>query len=56
VVKLMQSNASAEGHYGPLPRGVPSNVPPSVPPMVPPPPQATQGPEQPPSSGEVNNV
>ena len=52
VVKLMQSNASSDGHIGSLPPGVR----PGVPPSVPPPPQATQGPEQPASSGEVNNV
>jgi len=48
VVKLMQSNASSDGHVGPLPPGVP--------PSVPPPPQAMPGSEQPPSSGEVNHV
>jgi hypothetical protein len=59
VVKLMQSNASAEGHFGPLPPGMypgaPPNVPPSAPPSVPPP---TQTPQPPTSSGsgEVNNV
>jgi hypothetical protein len=57
VVKLMQSNASAEGHFGPLPpgmyRGAPPNIPPSAPPSVPPP---TQTPQPPTSSGEVNNV
>ena len=69
VVKLMQSNASSEGHFGPLPPGVypnvSTNIPPSVPPSAPPPPppQATQSPEPPASSGassgtsgEVNNV
>jgi hypothetical protein len=55
VVKLMQSNASSTGHFGPLPPGVPPSVPPN-PPTVPPSPQATPGSEQPPSSGEVNNV
>jgi hypothetical protein len=50
LVKLMQSNASPEGHFGPLPPGVPPSVPP-----VPPPP-APQNPEQSSSSGEVNNV
>jgi Domain of unknown function (DUF5668)/B-box zinc finger len=60
VVKLMQSNASSEGHFGPLPPFAGSYGPPSGPPGVPPPPQATQTPEQPsPSSGasgEVKNV
>jgi hypothetical protein len=60
VVKLMQGNASANGHIGPLPPGTYPNVPPSAPtdvaPNVPTPPQATQNPEPPPSSGEVNNV
>jgi Domain of unknown function (DUF5668)/B-box zinc finger len=56
VVKLMQSNASAEGHYGPLPPGSYPGVvpnPPGAPPTVPPP---TQTPQPPTSSGEVNNV
>jgi len=44
VIKLLQSNASSEGHTGPLPPGVP----PSAPPPAPPPPQ-------PPASGEVKN-
>jgi hypothetical protein len=63
VVKLMQSNASSEGHFGSLPlRGYPGvspNVPPGAPPSAPPPPPATQSPEPPASSGtsgEVNNV
>ena len=55
VVKLMQSNASSAGHFGPLPPGVPPSVPPTPPPVSTPP-QATPGSEQPPSSGEVNNV
>jgi len=55
IVKLMQSNASSAGHFGPLPPGVPPSVPPP-PPTVPTPPQATPSSEQPPSSGEVNNV
>jgi LiaF transmembrane domain/B-box zinc finger len=68
VVKLMQSNASSDGHFGPLPPGVypgvpqnvSQNIPPSVPPSAPPPPQPTQSTEPPASSsgtsGEVNNV
>ncbi len=74
VVKLVQSNASSDGHFGPLPPGMspgfPQNVPPGVPQNVPPggfqgfppaspqdvPPAPSQNPEQPPSSGEVNNV
>jgi hypothetical protein len=51
VVKLIQSNASWEGHVGPLPRkaqGFPPNppTPPGAPPSAP----------QPPASGEVKNV
>lgn len=45
VVKLLQSNASSEGHVGPLPPG-PSGSPPSAP----------TTPEQPGSAGEVKNV
>jgi hypothetical protein len=57
VVKLMQSNASSNGHTGPLPPGGRFNGPPTVSP----PPQTTPGPEQPSSSAsssvnEVNNV
>ena len=52
VVKLLQSNASSAGHVGPLPPGPP----PSAPPPIAPPPQASPGPEQAPSSGEVNHV
>jgi hypothetical protein len=48
VVKLVQSNASSEGHVGPLPPGIPPSVPPSAPP--------SQNVQQPPSSGEVKNV
>jgi hypothetical protein len=48
VVKLVQSNASSEGHVGPLPPGIPPSVPPNVPP--------SQNVQQPPSSGEVKNV
>ena len=47
VVKLVQSNASSEGHVGPLPPGIPPSVPP---------PQAPQNPQVPTSSGEVKNV
>ena len=47
VVKLVQSNASSEGHVGPLPPGIPPSVPP---------PQAPQNPQAPTSSGEVKNV
>jgi hypothetical protein len=50
VVKLIQSNASADGHVGPLPPGVTPGVPPTIPP------EAPQSPQQPPSSGEVKNV
>jgi len=51
VVKLVQSNASSEGHIGPLPPGVPPNTP--APPAVQSSPvQSTE----PPSSGEVKNV
>ncbi len=47
VVKLAQSNASAEGHIGPLPLAAPpSYMPPPAPPAPP----------QPPASGEVKNV
>jgi hypothetical protein len=56
VVKLMQSNASSDGHYGPPPLGSYPGAgpnPPSAPPSVPPP---TQTPQPPTSSGEVNNV
>jgi hypothetical protein len=51
VVKLMQSNASYEGHMGTLPAAGPPNIPPVVPP-----PQAPENPEPPSSSGEVNHV
>jgi hypothetical protein len=44
VVKLVQSNASSDGHVGPLPPGIPPSAPPS------------QNAQQPPSSGEVKNV
>ena len=49
VVKLMQSNASLDGHNRPLPPGS-SGFPPNTPPV--PPVQSTE----PPSSGEVKNV
>ncbi len=48
VVKLVQSNASSDGHVGPLPPGIPPSIPPSAPP--------SQNAQQPPSSGEVKNV
>ncbi len=51
VVKLLQSNASSDGHIGPLPPGIPG-----VPPGAPPPPPAVESPQSPTSSGEVNNV
>ena len=51
VVKLLQSNASSEGHIGPLPSGIPS-----VPPPAPPPPPVIEGPQSSSSSGEVNHV
>jgi len=47
VVKLLQSNASSEGHIGPLPPVGPGSA---LPPPVPP------APPQPPASGEVKNV
>jgi hypothetical protein len=51
VVKLVQSNASAEGHIVRVAPGFPPTPPPSAPP-----PDAPSSPEQPPSSGEVNHV
>jgi len=48
VVKLVQSNASSEGHTGVLPPGVPLSGNPATAP--------TQAPEQPASSSEVKNV
>jgi B-box zinc finger len=51
VVKLLQSNASSEGHIGPLPPGQSG-----FPPNTPPPPGVQSGPEQPSSAGEVKNV
>jgi Domain of unknown function (DUF5668)/B-box zinc finger len=58
VVKLMQGNASYNGHIGlrpPVtPPGVPPNAMPPVPPAVAPP--ASQNPDQTASSGEVNHV
>jgi len=65
IVKLMQSNASSEGHIGPLPPvggfppTPPAGFPPTPPPGVPPdttPSGAAPESEQPPSSGEVNHV
>jgi len=55
VVKLMQSNATGDGHIGPLPPGIPGMGIPGVPPVAPPP-QAPPSPEQSASSGEVNHV
>ena len=55
VVKLVQSNASSEGHIGPLPPGIPPGASPGFSQNVPPPP-APQSPEQTASSGEVKNV
>jgi|SRR5579863_3789945 cell wall-active antibiotic response 4TMS protein YvqF/B-box zinc finger protein len=56
VVKLMQSNASSDGHVGMFPPGTYPNIPPTAPPNAPPP-QATQPPTSSSSnSGEVNNV
>lgn len=51
VVKLLQSNASSEGHIEPLPP-----VQPGFPPSTPPPPGVQSAPEQPGSAGEVKNV
>ena len=51
VVKLLQSNASSEGHIGPLLPGIPG-----VPPSAPPPPPVVESPQSPTSSGEVNHV
>jgi hypothetical protein len=72
VVKLMQSNASAEGHLGPLPPGmsIPTGYPQGFPPASPQAspqggatyvapsqaPQEPQNPDQTASSGEVKNV
>ncbi len=60
VVKLMQSNASSEGHFGPFPPGtLRTGIPgiPGVPPAAPPAPSATPnpGPSASSGSGEVNN-
>ena len=63
VVKLMQSNASYDGHVGPLPPG-PDGYPPTPPPPTPgAPPTYQDTPQNPPaaqsmdpSSGEVKNV
>ena len=62
VVKLVQSNASSDGHGGPLPPGMSPGVPTGFPqasapgsaPIVAP--QAPQNPDQTASSGEVKNV
>ena len=54
AVKLMQSNASTNGHLGPLPPRIPPVVPPGFPQNAAPP--APQNPEQTASSGEVNHV
>ncbi|HEY6338249.1 MAG TPA: DUF5668 domain-containing protein [Candidatus Sulfotelmatobacter sp.] len=60
VVKLVQSNASSEGHTGHLPPFTSPHVPPSVPPDQPPPagPSSTEPSSSEPSSssGEVNHV
>ena len=65
VVKLMQSNASSEGHIGPLPpgmsTGIPTGYPQGFPPagaayVAPQAPQEPQNPDQTASSGEVKNV
>jgi cell wall-active antibiotic response 4TMS protein YvqF/B-box zinc finger protein len=65
VVKLMQSNASSEGHTGPLPpgmsTGIPTGYPQGFPPasaayVAPQAPQEPQNPDQTASSGEVKNV
>lgn len=50
VVKLLQSNASWEGHTGTLPGQS------GFPPNPPPPPAVQSNPDQPSSSGEVKNV
>ncbi len=55
VVKLMQSNASSNGHIGPMPPAMPPGVPMGTPPSAPPP-QAPPNPDQTASSGEVNHV
>jgi hypothetical protein len=54
VVKLMQSNASYDGHIGTLPAVGAAYIPP----VAPPPPQAPENPEPPSASdsGEVNHV
>jgi B-box zinc finger len=51
VVKLLQSNASSEGHIGPPPTGQSG-----FPPTTPPPPGVQSGPEQAGVAGEVKNV
>ena len=54
VVKLIQGNASSEGHVGPLPAGRTQSV--ASAPMVPPTPETPPNPQPPNSSGEVKNV
>jgi hypothetical protein len=51
VVKLIQGNASSDGHIGPPQRGASA-----FPPTPPPPPGASPSVPQPPASGEVKNV
>jgi hypothetical protein len=51
VVKLMQSNASSDGHIGTLLPGIPA-----VPPSAPPPPPVVESPQSAAASGEVKNV
>jgi hypothetical protein len=56
VVKLMQGNASSNGHIGPLPPGSQPTVPPPAGGSSIPPPQTPPNPDQTASSGEVNHV
>jgi hypothetical protein len=56
VVKLMQSNASSEGHIGSMPPMPPSAPPPQPPFQQPPSGSSQSGQPQPPTSGEVTNV
>ena len=56
VVKLMQSNASYDGHIGPLPPGPPGYPPSAPPPAAPTSTTVAPGSESAPSSGEVKNV
>jgi hypothetical protein len=53
IVKLLQNNASSEGHVGPLPPG-PASIAPPQPPPPPDPSLSNQGPTS--SSGEVHHV